>query len=192
MNAIAPDTTIETRPPYDRLTIVLHWTTLALVLVQLVSAWLVDHGGSREAGVLALTVHRSSGAALWLVVACRLIWRFTGMRLPPFPPAMGRLHITGVHLSEFGHYALLLLQPLTGLADTLLHGRPFALFVWTVPALIARDKQAAALAHLAHMAGAWALIGLVTLHALAALAHKVVLDDGILESMTGGRSRRRA
>ena len=195
MNAITPDTTIDqsphgsARPPYDRLTIILHWTTLALVLVQLASAWLIDHGGSRETGALALSVHRSSGSVLWLIVAFRLIWRFTGMKLPPFPHAMGRLHIAGVHLSEYGLYLLLLAQPLTGLADTLLRGRPFTLFVWTVPALLARDKPAAALAHLAHFAGAWALIALVTIHALAALTHRFVLDDGVLESMTGGHRR---
>jgi len=195
VNTITSDTAIEqashvsTRPPYDRLTIVLHWTTLALVLVQLASAWLIDHGGSREAGALALSVHRSSGAVLWLVVAFRLIWRFTGMKLPPFPHTMGRLHIAGVHLSEYGLYLLLLAQPLTGLADTLLRGRPFTLFVWTIPALIARDRPAAALAHLIHFAGAWALIALVTVHALAAVAHRFLLDDGVLESMTGGHRR---
>jgi cytochrome b561 len=194
---MTPDTAIEAptrgfaRPPYDGLTIVLHWTTLALVLVQLASAWLIDHGGSREAGALALSVHRSSGSALWLTVAFRLLWRLTGMRLPPFPPGMGRLHITGVHLSEYGLYLLLLVQPLTGLADTLLRGRPFALFIWTVPALLVRDKPAAAVAHLAHMAGAWALIALVTVHALAALTHKFVLDDGVLESMIGAARRSR-
>jgi superoxide oxidase len=188
---MTPDTTIETRPPYDPLTIILHWTTLALVLVQLASAWLIDHGGSRAAGALALTVHRSAGSALWLAVAFRLVWRFTGMKLPPFPPGMGRLHIAGVHLSEYGLYLLLLAQPLTGLADTLLRGRPFALFVWIVPAFFARDKPAAALAHLAHVAGAWALVVLVTIHALAALTHRFVLDDGVLESMTGGRRRPR-
>jgi len=179
------------RPPYDRLTIFLHWTTLALVLVQLISAWVIDHGGSREAGALALTVHRSSGSALWLVVAFRLIWRFSGMKLPPFPPTMSRLHIAGVHLSEYGLYLLLLAQPLTGLADTLLRGRPFALFVWTVPALLARDKPDAALAHLAHLAGAYALVALITVHALAALTHRFVLNDGILESMTDGTRRPR-
>jgi cytochrome b561 len=197
VNAATPDSTIHQaprgfkRPPYDPLTIFLHWTTLALVLVQLASAWLIDHGGSREAGALALSVHRSSGSALWLIVVLRLVWRFTGMKLPPFPPGMGRLHITGVHLSEYGLYLLLLAQPLTGLADTMLRGRPFALFIWTVPALIARDKPAAALAHLAHMAGAWALIALVTVHALAALTHRFVLDDGVLESMTGGKRQPR-
>jgi len=194
VSANTPDQSIDDprgsgRPPYDRLTILLHWTTLALVLVQLASAWLIDHGGSREAGALALTVHRSCGSALWLLVALRLIWRFTGMKLPPFPQGMGRLHTAGVHLSEYGLYLLLLVQPLTGLADTLLRGRPFALFVWTAPALIARDKPAAALAHLAHMAGAWILIALVTIHALAALTHRFVLDDGVLESMTGKRRR---
>ena len=175
------------RPPYDRLTIILHWTTLALVLVQLASAWLIDHGGGREVGAAALTVHRSSGSVLWLVVASRLVWRVTGMQLPPFPPKMSRLHIAGVHLSEYGLYLLLLAQPLTGLADTLLRGRPFALFVWNIPTLVARDKPDAALAHLAHMVGAYALVALVTVHALAALTHRFMLNDGVFESMTGGK-----
>jgi cytochrome b561 len=52
------------------------------------------------------------------------------------------------------------------------------------------DKPAAALAHLTHFAGAWTLIVLVSVHALTALAHRFVRNDGVLESMTGGPPKR--
>jgi cytochrome b561 len=178
------------RPPYDRATIYLHWVTFALVVGQFATALSIDHVEPATAKLL-LTTHRSTGVALWLLVAFRLVWRFTGMRLPPFPPSMKPWHIRGVHLSEYGLYALLLVQPLTGMADTLLRGRAFDLILWRVPVLIARDRSLAGIAHVLHEAGAVALGGLVGLHAAAALFHHLVLKDGILPSMLP-LARRRA
>jgi cytochrome b561 len=102
---------------------------------------------------------------------------------------MGRLHIAGVHLSEYGLYGLLLLQPVTGMADSLLHGRGFALFIWQVPVVLARDKPLAQLARLAHKTGAYALLGLIALHAAAALVHRYVLNDGVFEAIVGKTAR---
>ncbi len=179
------------RPPYDGLTIALHWTTLALVLIQFASALSIDRLGEPALGRLALTIHRSSGVALWVLVALRLLWRFTGMKLPPFPATMHRWHIAAAHLSEYGLYALLLLQPLSGLADTLFRGHGFDLFVWQVPKLVARDRTLATSAHLVHVFGAYALAGLVTLHAGAALFHRFVLNDGVLDAMLPFARRKR-
>ncbi len=179
------------RPPYDALTIGLHWTTLALVVAQFATALSIDHAPDADTAHLLLTTHRSAGVVLWVVVALRLIWRFTGMRLPPFPPKMGRLHVAGVHLSEYGLYGLLLLQPITGMADSLLRGRAFDIFVWQVPILLGRDKALAHLAHQTHMIGAYALLGLIVLHAGAALVHRYVLNDGVFEAMIGKTARPR-
>lgn len=179
------------RPPYDALTIGLHWTTLALVVAQFATALSIDHAPDAQTGRLLLTAHRSVGAVLWAIVALRLIWRHTGMTLPPFPPRMSRLHIAGVHISEYGLYGLLLLQPITGMADSLLRGRAFNLFIWQVPILLDRDKGLAHLAHLAHTTGAYVLLGLIVLHAGAALVHRYVLNDGVFEAMVGKTARRR-
>jgi cytochrome b561 len=132
-------------------------------------------------------LHRSAGVVVWIVVCLRLIWRRTRMRLPPFPGHMTAFHKFGVHLSEYAMYALLLVQPLTGMADTLLRGRAFQFFGVVVPPLVARDKALAGLFHLAHEAGALMLAAVVLTHAAAGLFHGFVLKDGVLRSMLPGR-----
>ena len=101
----------------------------------------------------------------------------------PFPTQMTKLHRATVKLSEYGLYALLLGQPVTGLLTTLFSGRPFALLLWQFSPLIPRDEMLRAAFHLSHELGAWALAALAVGHAAAALFHHFVLRDDVLECM---------
>jgi cytochrome b561 len=77
----------------------------------------------------------------------------------------------------------LLAQPLTGLGNTLLHGRPFALFVWQVPAWLAPAKSISHQLESLHELGGWMLLALIGIHAAAALFHWLILRDGVLQRM---------
>ena len=173
------------RPPFDSVTIGLHWTTVLLVLALFASAWL--HGLAeerwREFAPTLLQIHRSMGVTIWFVTALRLAWRLTHATLPPFPAQMAKLHHAIVKSSEYGLYALLLGQPTTGLLMTLLSGRPFALFTWRFPPLLIRDETLQAAFHFSHEAGAWVLGALAVGHAAAALFHHFVLRDDVLATM---------
>ena len=165
---------------FDHISIAFHWLTLALVAAQFATAWLLDLVGELQQ---LLIVHRSIGILTWIVVAVRLIWRHAFAHLPPFPASMPKLQQRLAKLNEYGLYGLLLVQPLTGLGNTLLHGRPFALFVWWVPAWFAADKAISHLFQTLHELGAWALLALIGIHAAAALFHGLILRDGVLQRM---------
>jgi superoxide oxidase len=173
------------RPAFDGLTIVLHWATVLLVLALFASAWLHALAEARESDFtpVLLQIHRSFGVTIWVVTALRLTWRLTNASMPPFPTQMTRLHRTTVKLNEYGLYALLLLQPATGLLTTLSGGRPFALFLWQLSPLMPRNDMLRAAFHLSHELGAWALAALTVGHAAAALFHHFVLRDDVLECM---------
>jgi len=173
------------RPAFDGATISLHWATVVLVLAVFSSAWLhalaeVRHS---EFTPVLLQIHRSFGVTIWFVTALRLAWRLTSASLPPFPRQMTKLHRAAVMLSEYGLYALLLVQPATGLLTTLAGGRPFALFLWRLSPVMPRDEMLQTTFHLAHELGAWALAVLTVSHAAAALFHHFVLRDDVLECM---------
>jgi len=96
---------------------------------------------------------------------------------------MPKLEQSIAKANEYGLYALILVQPTTGLGNVLFHGRPFELFIWEVPALLAPNAAICSLFVEAHEFGAKALIALIGLHAGAALFHRLVLRDGALQRM---------
>lgn len=171
------------RPPFDTLTITLHWTTLLIVLTLFGSGLLYGQVEERSWAPPLLQVHRSLGVTIWTLTALRLLWRVTGARLPAFPTSMTPLHQLAARLSEYGLYALLLIQPVTGLAQTVWRGLPFEVFVLNVPQLVARDLALVGIFGTAHEIGAWCLFALSGLHAAAALVHHFILRDDVLETM---------
>jgi cytochrome b561 len=171
------------RPSFDILSITLHWITLLLVLALLSSGLLYGQVEERPWAATLLVVHRSIGVTLWALTVFRLAWRWTGARFPAFPASMSQLHRLAVRVSEYGLYALLLLQPATGFAQTVLHGRPFELFAWTIPPVSAVHLGYAQLVQGTHELGAWCLVALVGLHAAAAIFHHFVRHDDVLEAM---------
>jgi cytochrome b561 len=171
------------RGRHQTLTIVLHWVTALLVFAQIALAALHDQVSDAEMRRDVLAAHRSLGVVIWLLVMARLAWRLLGMRLPPFPTHMARWQQWGARLSEWGLYALLLAQPLTGMAATVLRGRPFDLLGIRVPSLMQPDNAWATTAQALHVLGAYGLVSLVLVHAGAAILHRVVADDGVLDSM---------
>ena len=180
------------RPSFDTVTITMHWISLLLVLTVTGTGLLY---GRMENGPLApslLWAHRSLGVIIWAITVVRLSWRLKGAaRIPRFPTSMTRLHRLAARSSEYGLYALLLTQPLTGLAQTLARGAPFELLAWTVPSVVSKHFGYVVLFYAVHKVGAWCLIGLVALDASAALFHHFVRRDNMLETMAPIRRRKR-
>jgi cytochrome b561 len=169
---------------FDQTSIILHWLTVLLIVIQFLTTWWresVDHNTSFA--VALLTAHRSSGALIWIISLVRLIWRHNFAYLPPFPESMSKLQQTLAKANEYSLYALLLIQPITGMGRSLFRGAPFELFIWQVPALFAPDDAMRHLFAEAHEYGANALLALIGLHAGAAIFHRLFLRDGVLQRM---------
>ena len=169
---------------FDQTSIALHWLTVLLIIAQFTSAWLreaVGHETSFAAAIL--TTHQTTGALIWIVGLVCLVWRHRFAYLPPFPQGMPKLQQWIAKANEYGLYALLFVQPITGLGNVLFHGRPFELLIWEVPALLAPNPAIRSLFVEAHEFGAKALLALIGLHAGAALFHRLVLRDGVLQRM---------
>jgi cytochrome b561 len=165
---------------FDTVTLWLHWVTAALVLAQFATALSLDHvAPSQIDGVLG--VHRSTGVLLWLLTAARLAWRASLMQVPP--PDDVRLRRLAARTVEYCLYLLLLVQPATGLADTVFRAHGFSLFGLAIPPLVARSKAIYHVAHSLHAVGGWLLASLIGLHSAAALFHGLVLRDQVLQAM---------
>jgi superoxide oxidase len=187
MTESAEGATLETTTEserFDQISITLHWLTVILIIVLFASAWsreTLDHD-TRLASAL-MTVHRTTGLVVWIVGWVRLVWRYKFAYLPPFPESMPKLQQWVAKANEYSLYALLVAQPISGLGHVLFHGHPFKLFIWEVPALVAPNPAIRSMFVTAHEFGAKALVALIALHAGAALFHRFVLRDRVLQRM---------
>ena len=169
---------------FDQTSMMLHWLTVLLIVVQFASIWTresVEH--QSQLGMALLSLHRSAGTLTWFTAVARLVWRRYFAYLPPFPPSMPKFQQIAAKANEYGLYVLLLAMPITGMMRVLLRGQPFELFFWQVPALLEPNPDLRSMFIEAHDLGAKAMLLLIGMHAGAALFHRLVLRDGVLQRM---------
>lgn len=178
---------------FDRAIRILHWLTLFLVAAIFVLAFSIDFASSRAEAVALTQLHRSFGLTLWAVTIGRLAWRQFA-RFPNWPADMPPAMRLAAQGSEYALYALLLIQPLLGLIYTNAHGDRVDLFLLgRLPALIGRDRPLAKQLLSAHETVGLVFLGLIALHAAAALYHHFWRRDDTLRAMLPqGRKHRAA
>jgi cytochrome b561 len=169
------------RPSYDAVARTLHWLTVLLVAVQFVIGWTMPdvHKDTQPVNVIAW--HLGVGATLVAVMAMRVIWRSTHWPMPAeLPPLLSVVaRITHVLL-----YATLVAVPLLGWMNASSRG-------WTVRLLgivpyPALSEPGSTFGHEmgdVHGILAWVLFALIGLHVVAALFHRFVLKDHVLQRM---------
>lgn len=176
----APDASLR----YDGTSIALHWATAALVLVQfgLAETWGWFPKPNHRLMIIA---HMSFGILLAAVMLWRVLWRISaGRRLAPaghglFDRAAKALH----HLL----YVLVVAEVVLGFATRWTDNHPLSFFGLLIPSPFGTFSKATG--HLVdhiHDWNAWLIIGLVTVHALAALGHHYLLRDTVLRRMLPG------
>jgi len=168
---------------YDRVSMSLHWLTLALLILLFGSIWSREQASDATTAALLLALHQSAGALIWLVTMARLIWKASAAAGPPLPSSMPRVQRWAARANEYALFLLLIAQPVTGFVQTVARGAPFPLLTLEIPAMMARDRALAHLFHDIHETSATVLLVLVGLHAGAAIFHGVFRRDGVLGSM---------
>ena len=163
---------------YDGATIFLHWITFLLVFALWVIGQTADWLPKGPGRTAYWSVHVIVGFALLTLVIYRIGWRtLAGRRLSDADAG-----IVGV-LGSAAHYALYLLLAIVlalGVAAAFVRG--FNLFgVAALPQLGDPDLKKP-ITHW-HELGANILMGLVVLHAAAALVHHFAFRDGVLRRM---------
>ncbi|RRD66541.1 cytochrome b [Comamonadaceae bacterium OH2310_COT-174] len=177
---------------YSRPAIWLHWLMAASIIAVFgLGLYMVQLPFSPQKLKL-INWHKWAGIVILLLAALRLLVRL--LRRPPaLPPAMLR-HMPG--WQQFAHhavhhslYVLFFAVPLLGWAYSSAAGFPIVLFgQLPLPDWIAADPQLAQRIKPWHQWSAFALIGLASLHILAALKHQFIDRDGLLRRMWPGKA----
>ncbi|AIO34714.1 prokaryotic cytochrome b561 family protein [Burkholderia cenocepacia] len=166
---------------YDAVARLLHWLIVALVVAQYAIGWTMPdiHRGTQPVGLIA--AHLIVGTALLAAMVCRVLWRAT--HRPPaseLSPTMRAL--SGV--THAGLYVLLIVVPLLGWINA--SSRAWAVTLLGVVPLPALSAAGSGFGHAmgdVHGILAWVLLACIGLHVGAALLHRFVLRDGVVQRM---------
>ena len=179
-------------PVYSPTARTFHWLTVILVAGMVPVGLIMTSRAERNVwDGLTNTLysgHKLTGLLVLLIVLARLTYRFLH-GAPPDEPTLEPFHRIASHATHWTIYGLLLTVPLLGWIGVSLYPA-LDIFGWLkLPALVAPDQPAASTAFLLHKLGAFALVGLATLHIAAALYHYFVRRDGVLQRMLPGIGR---
>lgn len=162
-----------------------HWAVVVLLIVQAPLGWIMQGLRRGQPPDAPLTVHATIGMAILVLIVFRFLWRLSHPVAPESSlPWWQRV------TSEWVHWLLYLAVMLTALTGWLLDSArgTDAAFVGGVP-LVRLVPLGSALGQAIgrwHATLVWVLVGLVSLHVLAALVHYFIYRDGVMRRMLPG------
>lgn len=179
-----------------------HWLTALLVFIQFpIGAYMtyrgyemtyIDDKGETKTGLFDATTgflydsHKLIGITILAIVLARLIYRLRNgapASDSSVPPAL-----VGVsHLVHWSIYALLVIVPIGGYLGVSYYGATDA-FGLPLLALTGKDQKFSETIFAWHGTGAKILFALVALHIAAAIYHRVVRKDRVVERMLPKRT----
>jgi cytochrome b561 len=160
----------------------LHWLIAALVAAQFVIAWIMPDVGRNTRPVDAIAWHLGVGTALLAAMACRVLWRVS--HRPPATDLRPPMRIAST-LAHGALYLLLVVVPVLGWMNASSRGWSVALAnLVPLPALSATGSRFGHAMGDVHSVLAWVLLGIICLHIGAALLHRFVFRDEVMQRMT--------
>ena len=134
-------------------------------------------------------LHKSIGILLFVLMIFRLLWRYTQIT-PNHLESHSALERKAGKITHTLLYLLIFATMITGYLISTADGRGIEVFsLVEVPGFGAMIENQEDIAGLVHKWLAYVLIGLATLHALAALKHHFIDKDNTLNRIIGKRQK---
>jgi cytochrome b561 len=177
----------ENNPGYAGTAKTLHWTIVALLIVQFVLAWTMPEIRRDTKPDTLINLHLSFGALLLGLAVIRLGWRAVHGEPPPqdgVPP----WQLQSARIVHWLLYALLFVVPILGWINASWRGFAVSLFgLIELPKLMAtRAPGFRWTGDLHGLLANYLMLALVGLHVAAALYHYFIRRDGVLQRMMPG------
>lgn len=184
-------------PIYSRMARHFHWWVAFLIFLQIPIGFYMNYrrtempavneageavlGVSDELTKLLYSSHKVIGLFVLFIVLFRLIYRVT-MGVPKPDPSVPSIMIGLSHLVHWSIYLLLIFIPIGGYI-AISYGGYLNVFGFTFPAITSQDTKFADSLFEFHGVAATLLLAFVTLHIFAALYHRFIRRDRVLERM---------
>jgi superoxide oxidase len=177
------------RESYDRVMIVIHWSTLLLVAAAYLVMWSTDIVASKEQRSVLAQLHYSLGVTVLALTLFRLGWRWHA-RIPSLPADLPTIQKLSARTTEYFLYALLLAQPVLGVLHINARGRRIDFYLLAeLPPIVGPNKILAERVIAIHDVVAYVLLSIIGLHSAAALFHHFIRRDNVLSAMLPSRLR---
>ncbi|WP_395681112.1 cytochrome b [Inquilinus sp.] len=175
---------------WGRVSIALHWTIAALILLVQVPAGLtMNRVGPGPLQNILYDTHKMTGLTVFTLVVVRLAWRWANP-VPELPADMPPWQAAAARWTHVLLYLLILAMPVSGFIYTAMAGFPVPLFyLVNLADFVPVNKPVAAVAEAVHVNLIWALLAVVVLHVAGALHHHLVRRDGVLRRMLSSTAR---
>ncbi|MEQ8390166.1 MAG: cytochrome b [Thalassospira sp.] len=160
----------------------LHWVMAALVITVFSIGWYMDLLPLGLAKLEWMSRHKSLGVTVLSLAVLRIVWRLC----EPTPKALGnhKLERLAAKLGHLGLYGVMIAMPLSGWVMSSAANFPVSVFgLFTLPNLVAPNKELFETLRTVHWALSWAIVGLVGIHIAAALKHHFIDRDATLRRM---------
>ncbi len=179
---------------YSHTARLLHWLTVALLALQFpVGFYMVHRGGTLNIWDTLTNAlygtHKLAGVVILILVVLRLTYRTT-QGAPPDEPTIEPWQRVISHLSHWALYGLLIAAPIAGYIGISLFPALDIFGFFSLPGVVAPDKEASKTAFAVH---GWLVIVLgvlIAVHVGAALYHYLIRKDDVLGRMIPSMLRR--
>jgi cytochrome b561 len=164
---------------------IFHWLIVALLAVQYPIGWLMPDLHRNQQPGAPMTFHVSFGITILILIVLRFAWRLTHPVAPESSlPPWQRLSSEVVHWLL---YALVLGTTVTGWLFASFRGWSLSYFYLTpLPMLAADNPEAGKAIDGLHQAMELALIVTIGIHVAAAVAHRWIYRDRVMQRMLPG------
>jgi cytochrome b561 len=168
---------------YGGVALTAHWLTVLLLAGSFTLGYVMTDMAISPTKLKLFSYHKWIGVTIFGLVALRLLWRLF-VTPPALPATMAAWERRLASLTHGLLYALLFAVPLSGWLMSSAKGFQTVYFgVWPIPDLLGKDKALAGFFEATHEFLTSVMLGLVALHAVAALKHHFINRDGVLLRM---------
>jgi signal transduction histidine kinase/cytochrome b561/ActR/RegA family two-component response regulator len=171
---------VERYPPPFRL---LHWGLALTICLQIALVLIFRQLQSVDYANLVLSLHRSCGTAIWLILVARLAIGLH-VKAPRAPAGSPRWQVLAARAVHWGLWGVLLVQPILGVLSAWSRGDPvLVLGLLKLPQPIAVGDDLGIIFKLLHRWTAYGLGGLLVVHLGAVAFHRVIRKASVMERM---------
>jgi len=160
-----------------------HWLMALMIFIALgLGVWAINLPRS-DLRAEVLFIHKSLGITLLALVVLRMAIRLV-VGAPAYAVPLGKFVHGAAGAGHLALYALMVAMPLSGYVKSAAGGSGVSFFgLFSVPALVSKDKGLAEAAGQAHYLFAWLLGTVLVLHLAAVVWHAGVKRDAVLTRM---------